>query len=77
MVPEMKQDDNFKIGRENFGDGNMWSTVQEYKKRVKDLVLMSGFNEAVGKVSIANSCSLVMSCVEQRGWSCVEKGTRT
>ena len=44
-------------------------------KRSTDLMLMLGLNETES-VGYSKQCSLVWSCVEERGWSHVEKGIR-
>ena len=44
------------------------------RKRPKDLMLMLGLSETNRSVGYGRQCSLVWSCVEERGWSCLEKG---
>ena len=40
------------------------------RKRSRDLMFMLGLNETIDQFS------LVWSCVEERGWPCLEKGIR-
>ena len=42
------------------------------KRRYKELML--GLNETM--VRYGKQCSLAWSCVEERGWSCLEKSIR-
>ena len=37
---------------------------------------MLGLIEIIDQLAIDKQCSLVWSCVEERGWSCLEKGIR-
>ena len=61
--------------RKIHGESNVWSTAQRQKK-------INGFNVHVGielshrSVGYGKQCSLVLSCVEERGWSHLEKGIR-
>ena len=43
------------------------------RRRSADLMFMLGLKETIYQLTIAN-CSLVWSCVEERGWSCLMKG---
>ena len=36
-------------------------------------VLLLGLNEATYQLAMGRQCSLVWSCVEEGGWSCLEK----
>ena len=42
------------------------------RKRSTDLMFVLHLSETLDQLAIA-SCSLVWSCVEERGWSCLEK----
>ena len=46
------------------------------KKGAKDLMFMLGLNETIKSVDCGKQCSLVWSCVEEPGWSCLEMGMR-
>ena len=43
------------------------------RKTYKELMFMLGLNETIDQLANGN-CSLVWSCVEERIWSCLEKG---
>ena len=43
-----------------------------HRKRSTHLMLMLGLNESIDQ--FLGQCSLVWSCVEERGWSRLEKG---
>ena len=43
------------------------------QKRLIVLMLMLDLNEIIDHLAMAN-CVMVWSCVEERGWSCLEKG---
>ena len=43
------------------------------RKRSMDLMFMLGFNETI---DLWQTVFVGMSCIEERGWSCAEKGTR-
>ena len=38
-----------------------------------DLMVIVGLNET-GSVNCDKQCSLVLSCVEEKGWLCLEEG---
>ena len=42
--------------------------------RERSTDLMLGLNETTDQLAMAKQCSLAWSCVEERGWSCLEKG---
>ena len=46
------------------------------RNRSTDLMFMLSLNETMDKLAMANKCSLVWSCVEEREWSWLEKGIR-
>ena len=43
------------------------------RKRSIEVMFILGLNETVDQLA---QCSLVRTCVEERGWSCLEKGIR-
>ena len=52
----------------------MWSTAQRQKKYT-DLMFMMGLMKT-RKIDYGKKCSLVWSCVEERGWLHLERGIR-
>ena len=42
------------------------------RKRSTDLIFILDLNETIDQLAMAN-CSLVWSCVDVSGWSCLEK----
>ena len=46
------------------------------RKRSTDLMLMLGLKETMDQLSLANSVRCYGHGVEERGWSCLEKGIR-
>ena len=43
-------------------------------KRSKDLKLV--LNETIGQLAMANTAHFGWSCVEEKGWSCFQKGIK-
>ena len=53
----------------------MWSTAHRQKKICKFDVNI-GFELNHRSVGYSKQCPLLWSCVEESGWSCLEKGIR-
>ena len=73
MVPERKWDENVTKDRDMHGESNVWSTAQKLKMIYRFDVHV-GFEGNHRSVGYGKQCSLVWSCVEERGWSCFKKG---
>ena len=52
----------------------MWSAAQIHKRSI-DLMIMLRLNETIDQLAMSN-CVRALSCVEERGWSRLEKGIR-
>ena len=71
MMPDSLLDGSFTKDIDINCESNVWSTAQGYKK-------IYGFDDHVGfmlnhrSVSYVKQCSLVWSCVEERGCLCFE-----
>ena len=63
------------MNREIHGESNMWSTAQRWK-RIYGFGVNIVFELKYRSVGYGKQCSLVWSCVDERGWSCIEKGIR-
>ena len=61
--------------REIHGESNVWSAALRQKK-IYGLDVHAGFEGNYGSVGYGKLCSLVWSCVEERGWSCLRMGIR-
>ena len=61
--------------RKTNGESNVWSAAQRQKKIYKSHV-HAGFEGNHRSVGHGIQCSLLWSCVEERGWSSIKKGIR-
>ena len=57
-----------------YGERNVWSAVQRLKKDLQTRAAHAGFEGNNRSVGYGKQCSLVWSCVEERGWSLLKKG---
>ena len=73
MVPERKSNGNFMMDRDIHGESNIWSKAQRQKKINRSDVNV-GFELNHRSVGYSKQCSLVLSCVEDTGRSCLLKG---
>ena len=58
--------------RKIHGDSNVWSAAQ--RKKILRFDAHAGFEGNHRSVGYGKQCSLVWSCVEERGWSRLKKG---
>ena len=63
------------MDRRIHGESNVSSTAQR-RKKVDGFNVHAGFVENHRSVGYVKQCSLVWSCVVERGWPCLEKGIR-
>ena len=61
------------MDRKIHGESNAWSAAQK-RKKIYGFDVHVGFDGNYGSVVYGKQCSLVWSCVEERGWSCLKKG---
>ena len=57
------------------GKSNVWSATQRQKK-IYGFDVHAGFEGNHRSVGHSKQCLLTWSCVEERGWSSLEKGIR-
>ena len=68
-----KWDANFTMDRKIHCESNVWS-IAERPKEIYRFDVHPGFEGNCGSVGYGKKCSLVWSCVEERGWSRLDKG---
>ena len=63
---EVKRDGNFTMDRKIHGESNVWNIAQG-QKNIYRFDVHAGFEGNYGSVGYGKQCSLVWSCVEDRG----------
>ena len=64
-----------EMDRKIHGESNVWSTAQR-QKQIYGFDVYAGLEGNHRSVGSGKQCSLLWSCVEERGWSHLKKGVK-